>query len=476
VNKSKALPLQRQFYVIGPKNSLKSWFKIVRCSQACRHPEYPAFSPNSKLSDLVDPVKVKLQTPYNTYYQFALDVLNVLSSSDLIGQRFHFEFGGHPRTHYYLIRLFFWTDMDKTQHCDFNAMETETNVSNFLIHHMDQFVLEAIDRWSLKDNYPIKVFGCYEDGCFAQAAPQPKVNENRSIDIVIPTRSVSLFEIKRCIDSVQRQIIPGDKIYLIDDNDVPMPELSKISQESSYIQLVVGDKNGVASARNSGLNAGSNSLVSFVDSDDYLLPGYFEVQRNFHNNNPSVAATGTWLQAFGSHNTIYPQWDGLNPLGLLMCLPPAGVLTWKRNVLLKNNFDLSFGAGFEDFDLVARVIAESYPIAVFDMPLYMYQRGHVSLSQSWSPIQERELRSKVNSNVKLLCRHKLSELFDLISLHGKKLLISHPDLVFRTKFIASKELNFLGLIIMLRKSRFLRKVWRILPESVRFRVFAILRN
>ncbi len=35
------------------KNSQKSWLKLVRCSQACNHPEYPLFSPNSKLLDLL---------------------------------------------------------------------------------------------------------------------------------------------------------------------------------------------------------------------------------------------------------------------------------------------------------------------------------------------------------------------------------------------------------------------------------------
>jgi glycosyltransferase involved in cell wall biosynthesis len=260
----------------------------------------------------------------------------------------------------------------------------------------------------------------------------------------------------------------------VDDNEFEQVELIQIIEEYKNLHLIRGRNRGVAAARNLGLSAGNNALVSFIDSDDYLLPGYLEIQRNFHIKNPSIAATGTWLQGFGSVSTVYPQWDGINPLGLVMCLPPAGVLIWKRSILEINRFDLSFGKGFEDFDLVARVIATNYSIAVFDFPLYMYQRGHISLSQSWSPKTEQELRSKVNSNVTLLCRHKAALLFDLLSIYGKRLLVSHPDMVFRTNFRTRKPLSSLDLIVKIRKSNSIRNIWRRLPEPIRFKLFTFI--
>ena len=424
--------------------------------------------------DLVGPRGVRLQSPYNLYYRFALDIFHFFNSMDLSGKKFHFEFGGHPRGHYYLIRLLIWTNLSNTQFCDFKEIEFRETDTNYLINHMDKFVLESINKWKLSDNYPNRIFCCTQVGCPRTKTPEISLSSNHSLDIVVPTKNVSLFEISRCLESIERQIVAGDQIYLVDDNEFAQLELLEIANTSNHIHLVKGDNCGVASARNKGLNQGKNSIVSFVDSDDYLLPGYFEIQRNFHINNPAIAATGTWLQSFGSVSTVYPQWDGINSLGLLMCLPPAGVLTWKRSVLAENRFDLSFGAGFEDFDLVARVIAQNYPIAIFDFPLYMYQRGHVSLSQSWSKSVEQELRSKVNSNVNLLCRHKIEELFSLFSEYGKKLLVSHPDLVFRVNSRGRKQLNSLDLISFLRKSKVLRKIWKALPEELRFRFFAML--
>ena len=466
--------LQKEFKISHRIEDFKSWFRLVICSHDCAHPEYPAFSSDSKLKDLVGPRGVRLQSPFNLYYRFALDIFNFLNSVDLTGKKFHFEFGGSPRGHYYLIRFLVWTNLSNTQFCDFKEIEFKKSITNYLANHMDQFILETISKWNLSSKYPNRIFCCTQEGCPASKAPEITFSSNHFIDIVVPTKNVAKLEILRCLESIDRQIVTGDQIYLVDDNEFARPELLEFANRSTHIHVIEGDNCGVASARNKGLEAGKNAIVSFVDSDDYLLPGYFEIQRQFHVNNPTIAATGTWLQGFGSVSTIYPQWDGINPLGLLMCLPPAGVLTWKRSVLLENRFDLSFGAGFEDFDLVARMIAKNYQIAVFDFPLYMYQRGHISLSQSWSNTTEQKLRSKVNSNVNLLCRHKLVELFDLFSTYGIKLLVSHPDLVFRINSRGRKKFNSFYLISNLRKSKVLLKIWRALPEGIRFRLFAVL--
>jgi glycosyltransferase involved in cell wall biosynthesis len=476
VTQLNVLPLQREFKVFKGKNSENSWFRLVICSEGCNHAEYPLIAKDSNFKHLVGPDSVRLHSPYKFYYHFALEIFNFLNSTDIFNHRFHFEFGGKPRGHYYLVRLLIWTGLNNSQFCDFNNIKFEETSANFLTNHMDRFVLESIKNWNLKNKYPNQIYGCSQEGCPSSKRPEISAHFKHSMDIVIPTKGVTAIEILRCLDSIERQIVDGDQIYLVDDNEFEQQELLEIAKKSSYIHLIKGDNSGVASARNRGLNAGKNGIVSFVDSDDYVLPGYFDIQRKFHISNPEIAATGTWLQGFGNSSTVYPQWDGINPLGLLMCLPPAGVLTWKRSVLAENQFDLSFGVGFEDFDLVARVIAKNYTIAVFDFPLYMYQRGHTSLSQSWSSSVEQVLRSKVNSNVNQLCRHKLTELFSLVSVHGRKLLVSHPDLVFRINVQGQKKFDFSSVITTARKSKVLRKIWTVIPEGVRFKIFAKLTN
>jgi hypothetical protein len=146
---------------------------------------------------------------------------------------------------------------------------------------------------------------------------------------------------------------------------------------------------------------------------------------------------------------------------------------WKRSVLVElNGFDEEFGKGFEDFHLVARASIERYVIAILDSPLYFYQRGHGSLSQSWTQEEERNLRSKVNGLITQLCEHQVQEVFNLISRYGNLLLLSHPDLVFEVN--RSRIHVFLGKVLSPRRhrnSQTARVVWNLIPRVVRLRIF-----
>jgi glycosyltransferase involved in cell wall biosynthesis len=194
-------------------------------------------------------------------------------------------------------------------------------------------------------------------------------------------------------------------IYVVDDNE-KSKKLDRNWLKKYYpnVKIINGSQNGVAAARNLGVKAGKNELISFIDSDDYINESFVEIQRRFHRNFTSVAATGTWIQAFGKDSTIYPQWDNWPILGMLYCLPPAGVLMWKRKTLQSLGFfDEFFKSGFEDYDLTARCSAKKVPIVVLDKVMYMYRRGQESLSQSWTPEMETNLYLEVQSrNIKFL--------------------------------------------------------------------------
>jgi hypothetical protein len=152
-----------------------------------------------------------------------------------------------------------------------------------------------------------------------------------------------------------------------------------------------------------------------------------------------------------------------------MCLPPAGVLVWKKAVINQlQGFDEEFGKGFEDFHLVARASKFNYVIAILDSPLYLYQRGHESLSQSWSPEEERKLRSKVNKLAMDLCEHQVEEIFELIARHGNLILVSHPDFVFEIN--KNKVVILFGKILSpsrYRNNAIARALWALVPPFIR---------
>lgn len=99
-----------------------------------------------------------------------------------------------------------------------------------------------------------------------------------SISVIIPVYNVGGV-LRRCLDSVINQTWRDLEIVLIDDGSTD--ESPKICDEYAMLDgriRVIHQKNkGVSAARNVGVKQSTGEYISFVDSDDYLHPRYFEV-------------------------------------------------------------------------------------------------------------------------------------------------------------------------------------------------------
>jgi glycosyltransferase involved in cell wall biosynthesis len=418
-----------------------------------------------------------LAPPFSDFWQLANNVRGILMS--LPAQEIIIKVTGQPYVYYYLFRMLSWfPEKHKLSiEADFNSDSSE----NFLMEKMRQYVLESIENYKLSEKvtFPTDYALCKE--CFNYNKSDNLVHGkfgNATIDVVIPTKGVPQSQLEECINSIQVQLEDTDVVYLVNDNSPDSKICEAIAVKYPKVVVIEGSHRGIGATRNIGAKAGSNSLIAFVDSDDYVLPGYFELQRSFHSKHHDVASTGTWLQSFGAHELVYPQWDGISPIGLLACLPPAGVLIWKREAISSiGYFNEEFVDGFEDFDLVARAISRQMKIFVIDLPLYRYRRGHQSLSQSWSKDRELELQLKVSSNLRHLCSHEFRKYLDLSNFYGNKLLLSHPDLVFgyRSK-LGNKSSRYyqnrmwINLIQKTRNVVWLRRLWNKLSPNLRLRI------
>jgi glycosyltransferase involved in cell wall biosynthesis len=249
-------------------------------------------------------------------------------------------------------------------------------------------------------------------------------------------------------------------------------EFEILTQRHSNVRLIRGECSGVADARNMGLNQATGELISFVDSDDYVSQNFFEIQRFIHFTHPGIAATGTWLEAFGAHTRVYPQWDNFNPLGMRICLPPAGVLVWKKNAILElDGFDSNFSEGFEDFELLTRATLNNLLVIVVDSIEYFYQRGQKSLSQSWNSQKELDLLKQVLMNARNLCQHKYLEYIDIELEFGTALNYSSIDLIFNN---IKKKHIVRNLAKKFRNNFFILSVWKVLPKFLRRFIFKLV--
>lgn len=102
--------------------------------------------------------------------------------------------------------------------------------------------------------------------------------ENTLISVIIPVYNVQPY-LERCVSSVCSQTYSNLQIVLVDDGstDESGSLCDKLSEADSRIQVIHKDNGGLSDARNAGLEMAKGEYISFVDSDDWLEPEFFEL-------------------------------------------------------------------------------------------------------------------------------------------------------------------------------------------------------
>lgn len=98
------------------------------------------------------------------------------------------------------------------------------------------------------------------------------------LSVIIPVYKVEAT-LDRCVSSVIQQNVPRMEIILVDDGS---PDRCGImcdawKERDSRITVIHKKNGGLSSARNAGIELATGQYITFVDSDDYLLPDKLKV-------------------------------------------------------------------------------------------------------------------------------------------------------------------------------------------------------
>lgn len=218
--------------------------------------------------------------------------------------------------------------------------------------------------------------------------------------------------IDRCLASLQAQTLDDLRIIVVDDGstDAGPETVARISAGDDRIQLIRQDNAGPASARNTGLAAATSEFVGFVDADDWVDPGMFEVLLKAARACDCVSARCAYsLDREGETGSVRaPSGSGIDasraegdapPLTIrgadlykrLFAGPDIALMTacaaiYRLDTLRSEliRFDESL-RHTEDALFSAEVYSLDLPIAVTDEALYHYRQGEESLSKRHDP-------------------------------------------------------------------------------------------
>ena len=95
--------------------------------------------------------------------------------------------------------------------------------------------------------------------------------------IVVPVYKTETY-IQKCINSILNQTYTDFELLLIDDGSPDnCPSIcDSFANQDARVQSIHKENGGVSSARNLGISLAKGEYILFIDSDDYIDPGYLQ--------------------------------------------------------------------------------------------------------------------------------------------------------------------------------------------------------
>ena len=130
-----------------------------------------------------------------------------------------------------------------------------------------------------------------------------------AVSVVIPVYNSEKY-VEKCIQSVMAQTLPDLEIIIINDGstDESGRILRELTQKDSRIVLLEQANQGVAAARNQGVEKATGKYITFVDGDDYLQEDYIELMYNLEKETLDMVICGlTYVDEGGKElNRVVP--------------------------------------------------------------------------------------------------------------------------------------------------------------------------
>lgn len=247
------------------------------------------------------------------------------------------------------------------------------------------------------------------------------------VSVIIPVYNTADY-LPQCLDSLLAQPFAGFELILVDDGstDGSGAIADRYATADVRVRVIHQANQGVSAARNRGLDAATGTYVTFVDADDWVEAGYFDLL--------APAAAGYDILYFGGRRSnreretletldFEPADSGHTPMAELVgYLAESDLLgriwlMWIRRDLLEKG-SIRFPEGIqlhEDFLFASACLAVCRSLAFCPGRLYVYM--------DYSRQNRPTLSGRIPDNyeaIGLRCLALLSELFAAVRMPPEK--------------------------------------------------------
>lgn len=204
------------------------------------------------------------------------------------------------------------------------------------------------------------------------------------VSVIVPVYNTEKY-LKRCIDSLVGQTYNDIEIILVDDKSTDN-SLSIISAyQEKYPEkikvLQTKTNSGPSTARNLGIDIATGEYIGFVDSDDYIVPDYYEsLVSACEETSADIARTDRKIVCcnidllFLRRNCQYDEFTVINPRedSRYLVTEPPGVTNKVIKRKLIGNSKFPEGLKWEDYPFAMPLMVNANSIANVPGKNYVY--------------------------------------------------------------------------------------------------------
>ena len=220
-------------------------------------------------------------------------------------------------------------------------------------------------------------------------------DENPLVSVIIPVYNGARY-LREALESVFAQTYRPIEVIVIDDGSAD--DSGVIAQSFPEVRYIRQTNQGVAAARNNGIEAARGEFFAFLDQDDLWTPEKLKVQIVHLLRNPELGYTLTQQKFFLTPGATLPPWFRKELFDSVHTGWVLGTLVVRRTTLAQvGSFTTGYSAA-NDSDWFFRAKAAEIPMAV--MPeLLLLKRIHEANDSSRAKDILSELRKVVKSSL-----------------------------------------------------------------------------
>lgn len=208
------------------------------------------------------------------------------------------------------------------------------------------------------------------------------------ISVIVPIYKVEAY-LRQCIDSILVQTYKNLEVILVDDGSPDYcPEIcNEYAEKDDRIRVIHKENGGLSDARNAGIVCAHGEYISFIDSDDWILPDMLEyLYKGIETYEADITVCG-YFDCYGKRmSTTYRQdiqiftgHEAVEALLLLKFPNFAWNKLYKKELWSKES-RFPKGKVYEDVRTIYRLIDPDTTVAVLPEARYCYRKRSDSIT------------------------------------------------------------------------------------------------